>query len=280
MIKRKAKTEKGRPSSAKEPSPAGGEALRRRLKELWKLWNDDLRVRLETPPEGEIEGPFTNLDLLQIVSERDFPDGRQLGEDSWRAYQKARKLEAELSNEIRALRGSAGERRLTKNLSDYGAARELAGYRAAQLEMLVADHAANWNTSSQGSAAKRTKADRRLQLLVAYVRTNSLTLLLPGTIAADADHRAGINSKLSKDFGSIDKKQLERELTKAFAILRATALRPYIRGLERADHVPSVLFEKHRNQLIKQIKVQGISVPSTERQFKEAIERALKTTPL
>lgn len=268
--------------SLENEKPPGGEALRRRLTELWKRWDDKLQAKLENGPKKQSgkrtkrnsKASFNNLDVLTIVSHRDFPNGRELGQISWDAYQRALKVEASLKKRVEGL-GPKVVAQIAKEIAAYGEDRELAGYRGAQLEMLVADHVANLKTADEGRAAKQRRSDQRLELLVAYVRTNGLTLLFPGTIAADTGHLAAINSKFGKAFGSIDRKQLERELTKAFGILRGEALQPYVEGLKSADRTPSVLLGDYRDQLAKQLKAKGVSLPRSERQFRDAIERAL-----
>lgn len=268
MTKAKSKT-----SDARTKRKPGGEALRQRVTDLWYHWTDDLRNGLVDPSEGEAEGLFTNLDLLEIVSEKDFPDGRQLGKDSWREYRKALTLEKRLKQRI----GSSDSRRLAKELSAYGAARELAGYRAAQLEILVADHVANQRASEAGNRVKTEKVEKRVKQLVDFVRDNSLKMLRPVAAARLPGCRDKVKQEV-KAFGSVGEKQFERDMVKAFGILRSKALLPFLNSLKKADRDVSRLLRHHRGEIEREIQAAGISKPTNLKQFREAIEFALPKT--
>jgi hypothetical protein len=277
MTKSKTKTHKADDLvSMKEQHAAGGEALRRRLAELWERWDDELKARLEESSEGETEGAFKDLEILTIVSERDFPDGRELGPLAWSAYQEALKLEAGLKEKFEALGGgSIRARQFAKELSAYGAARERAGYRGAQLEMLVADHVANLEKTAAGNAAKSTRAEQRLQLLVNYVMANSLTMVLPGAIAKDENHRTKINKEI-KSLGSLAEKQLQRELVKAFGILRSDALVPHIAKIDKAQLSSEALLRERREELLNFIRAANVVLPSNDKQFEQELSQAIR----
>lgn len=269
--------------SSKHDKSPGGEALRRRLTELWNRWDLELMSLLQNDAKdesGELtkSAPFKNLDILTIISQRDYPNGRQLGQISFDAYQKALTVEAGIREKLGSL-GCNVVVKIAREIASYGEARELAGYRGAQLEMLVADHVANLKTSDEGSTAKKVKADQRLKSLIDYVRENSLAQSLPGRIAADDNHQERINKKFkAAGFGVIGSKQLERELVDAFAILRAEALLPFIERLPDADRTRSALLGEQKDRLKEFLEANGLSHPRTSRQLTDAVMLALQAT--
>jgi hypothetical protein len=246
----------------------GGEALRRRVTEMWELWDDKLKDRLR--------GSFNDPEILEIVSAGDYPDGHELGPLCWSAYRESLKLEADLKDKFGTLvERSALARQFAKELSAYGEARERAGYRGAQLEMLAADQLANWKATASGNVAKTTRTERRVQLLVNYIVANSLTRMKPTTIARNANLQTKINEKI-KSLGSVGEKQLERELIEAFSLLRSKVLVPYVAKLKGVDQEPKALLRQHREELASCISAAGISAPSTDKQFEAALDIALR----
>ena len=198
---------------------AGGEALRQRVTELWNRWDDEFKNGLEKPPKGETEGPFTNLDVLVLVSEKNFPDGRQLGKESWEQLLKAQKFEKSIKQQLETSTGRSELSRLSKGLSAYGAARELAGYRAAQLEMLVAYHAANKKASEKGNEAKAKNVDQRVRLLADFVRDASLAMHKPVTVARIPGCRDRVNQKI-RALAMLSDKQFERDMVTCASVAR------------------------------------------------------------
>ena len=248
----------------------GGEALRRRVTDMWECWNDEIMARLR--------GASIDPDTLILFSQRDYPDASELGPLCISLYKKSVQLADRLENRFRAPgAGTTLARHFAKELSDYGEACKLAGYRAAQAEMFAADQVANWKATASGNIAKSLIGDKRVQQLADHVEGNSLAMMYPTTIARNEILRIKINDKV-KLAKSIGVKQLERDLVVAFGILRSKALVPCLAKLNVnvASQEPKALLRGHRKQLQICIATAGISIPTTDKQFEEALDRAIR----
>jgi hypothetical protein len=255
-------------NSASSEKLLAGERLRRNFEDMWEHWGLDTVLYLRG--KG-IDDP----DLLTAIAQGDLPPGSQIGQLFMASYEQAQLMRDSLKLKIAQINvASKDADDLLALVEAFGVAKEIAGRRAAQLELYSADQWDLSTTSDRSQREKKARMNARLRVVEDFIvdrrlRNRSATALAQGYLV---DINGALIQAGQKDWSNWE--VFRRQLVPMLRAWRVAVLKPF---LVEANLViasaPDILLS-HKDRLKGCITRAGLYCP-IDAEFVKDLQQAL-----